>query len=77
LNVTNWQNVNSAGGIVITRLGELIAERKKQLALAEQVAESNRVWALEQAERERLKVSPDGVDKYVNEASEAMRRNRS
>jgi hypothetical protein len=76
LNVTNWQNVNSAGGIVITRLGELIAERKKKLALAEQVAESNRLWALEQAERERLKVSPDGVDKYVSEALEAIRRNK-
>ena len=76
LNVTNWQNVNSAGGIVITRLGELITERKKQLALAEQVAESNRLWALEQAESERLKVSPDGVDKYVSEALEAMRLNK-
>ena len=76
LNVTNWQNVNSAGAIVLIRLGELIAERKKQLALAEQVAESNRVWALEQAERERLKVSPDGVDKYVSEALEAIRRNK-
>jgi len=76
LNVTNWQNVNSAGGIVISRLGELIAERKKKLALAEQVAKSNRVWALEQAERERLKVSPDDVDKYVSEALEAIRRNK-
>lgn len=76
LNVTNWQNVNSAGAIVLIRLGELITERKKQLALAEQVAESNRLWALEQAERERLKVSPDDVDKYVSEALEAIRRNK-
>lgn len=76
LNVTNWQNVNSAGAIVLIRLGELITERKKQLALAEQVAESNRLWALEQSERERLKVSPDGVDKYVSEALEAIRRNK-
>ena len=76
LNVTNWQNVNSAGAIVLIRLQELIAERKKQLAQAEQVAKSNRVWALEQAERERLKVSPDDVDKYVSEALEAIRRNK-
>lgn len=76
LNETNWQNVNSAGAIVLIRLGELITERKKQLALAEQVAESNRLWALEQAESERLKVSGDDVDKYVNEAKEALRRNR-
>lgn len=76
LNVTNWQNVNSAGAIVLIRLGELITDRKKQLALAEQVAEDNRLWALEQAERERLKVSPDEVDKYVNEAKEALRRNK-
>jgi hypothetical protein len=77
LNVTHWQNVNSAGAIVLIRLQELIAERKKQLALAEQVAENRRVWALEQAESERLKVSPERVDKYVNEALEAIRRNRS
>ena len=76
LNVTHWQNVNSAGAIVIKRLQALIDERKKELALADQVAENNRVWALEQAERERLKVSPDEVSKYVDEAKEAMRRNR-
>ena len=76
LNVTHWQNVNSAGAIVLIRLGELITERKKQLALAEHLAENNRLWALEQAESERLKVSPDGVDKYVNEALEAMRLNK-
>jgi len=76
LNITHWQNVNSAGGIVITRLGELITDRRKQLALAEQVAEKNRLWALEQAESERLKVSGEDVDKYVNEAKEALRRNR-
>ena len=68
--------MNSAGAIVLIRLGELITDRKKQLALAEQVAESNRLWALEQAESERLKVSPDGVDKYVSEALEAMRLNK-
>ena len=68
--------MNSAGAIVLIRLQELIAERKKQLALAEQVAENNRLWALEQAESERLKVSGDDVDKYVNEAKEALRRNR-
>jgi hypothetical protein len=76
LNVTHWQNVNSAGAIVLIRLQELIAERKKQLALAEQVAEKNRLWALAEAERERLKVSGEDVDKYVNEAKEALRRNR-
>ena len=76
LNVTHWQNVNSAGAIVLIRLQELIAERKKQLALAEHIAETNRLWALEQAESERLKVSPDGVDKYVSEALEAIRRNK-
>ena len=63
--------------MVLIRLQELITDRKKQLALAEQVTESNRLWALEQAERELLKVSPDGVNKYVNEAKEALRRNRS
>jgi hypothetical protein len=68
--------VNSAGGLVITRLGELITDRKKQLALAEQVAKKNRLWALAEAERERLKVSGEDVDKYVNEAKEALRRNR-
>jgi hypothetical protein len=68
--------VNSAGAIVLKRLQELIAERKKQLALAEQVAEKNRQWALAEAERERLKVSGEDVDKYVNEAKEALRRNR-
>ena len=77
LNVTHWQNVNSAGAIVLIRLQELIVERKKQLALAEQVAENRRQWALEQAESERLKVSPERVGKYVNEALEAIRRNRS
>ena len=77
LNVTHWQNVNSAGAIVLIRLQELIAERKKQLALAEQLAEKRRLWALEQAESERLKVSPERVGKYVNEALEAIRRNRS
>ena len=76
LNGTHWQNVNSAGAIVLIRLGELITDRKKQLALAEQVAESNRLWALEQAKSERLKVSPERVGKYVNEALEAIRRNR-
>jgi hypothetical protein len=76
LNVTHWQNVTSAGAIVLIRLGELITDRKKQLALAERIAESNRLWALEQAESERLKVLPDGVDKYKNEALEAIRRNR-
>ena len=77
LNATHWQTVKSAGAIVIIRLGELIADRKKQLALAEQVAESNRLWALEQAESKRLKVSPDALSKYVNEAKEALRRNSS
>ena len=77
LNVTHWQNVNSAGAIVLIRLQELIAERKKQLAQAEHIAETNRLWALEQAESERLKVSPERVGKYANEALEAIRRNRS
>ena len=77
LNVTHWQNVNSAGAIVLKRLQELITDRKIQLALAEQLAEKRRLWALEQAESERLKVSPERVDKYVNEALEAIRRNRS
>ena len=76
LNATHWQTVKSAGAIVLIRLGELITDRKKQLALAEQVAESNRLWALEQAKSERLKVSPERVGKYVNEALEAIRRNR-
>ena len=77
LNATHWQTVKSAGAIVLIRLGELITERKKQLALAEHLAENNRLWALEQSESERLKVSPERVDKYVNEALEAIRRNRS
>ena len=76
LNVTHWQNVNSAGAIVLIRLRELITDRRKQLALVEKVAENNRLWALELTERERLKVSPDDVDKYVNNAKEALRRNR-
>jgi len=77
LNVTNWQNVKTAGAIVLIRLQGLIAERKKQLELAEKVAETKRVWALEEAERERLKVSPINLDKYVSEAKEALRRNKS
>ena len=77
LNITHWQNVNSAGAIVLIRLQELITDRRKQLALAEQLAEKRRLWALEQAESERLKVSPERVDKYVNEALEAIRRNRT
>lgn len=77
LNDTPWQKVESVGAMVLIRLGELITDRKKQLAQAEQVAERNRLWALEQAESERLKVSPERVDKYVNEALEAIRRNRS
>jgi hypothetical protein len=72
LNVTNWQNVNSAGGIVITRLGKLITDRKKQLALAEQVAENNRLSALEQARRELLKVSPQEAEKRANEIRDSM-----
>jgi hypothetical protein len=40
------------------------------------VAKKNRLWALAEAERERLKVSGEDVDKYVNEAKEALRRNR-
>ena len=76
LNVTHWQNVNSAGAIVLIRLQELIGDRKKQLALAEHLAENNRLWALEQSESERLKVSPERVGNYVNEALEAIRRNR-
>ena len=76
LNVTHWHYVNSAGAIVIKRLQALIEERKKELALADQVAEDNRVWTLELAERERLKLSPDEVSKRVAEAKEAMRRNR-
>lgn len=76
LNVTHWQNVESAGAIVLIRLQELITDRKKAVALAEQVAENNRLWALEEAERERRKVSPNDVDKYVNEAKEALRRSR-
>ena len=76
LNVTNWRDVKSAGAIVLIRLQALIDERKKELVLADQVAENNRVWALEQAERERLKLSPDEVSKYVSEAKEAMRLNK-
>ena len=76
LNVTNWRDVKFAGAIVLIRLQALIEERKKQLALADQVAEDNRVWALEQAERERLKVSSDEAHKYVSEIKEALRRNR-
>lgn len=76
LNVTHWHNVNSAGAIVIIRLQALIDERKKELVRADQVAEDKRVWALELAERERLKLSPDEVSKYVSEAKEAMRLNR-
>jgi hypothetical protein len=77
LNVTPWQKVESVGAMVLIRLQELITDRKKQLADAEQVAENRRLWALEQAESERLKVSPERVGKYVNEALEAIRRNRS
>jgi len=76
LNVTNWRDVKSAGAIVLIRLQALIDERKKELALADQVAEVNRVWALELAERKRLKVSDDKVSKYVSEAKEAMRLNK-
>ena len=79
LNATHWQTVKSAGAIVLIRLGELITDRKKQLATTEQVAENNRLWALERAESESLKVSPERAGKYVNEtkeALEAIRRNR-
>ena len=77
LNVTHWQNVNSAGAIVLIRLEELISERKNQLALAEVKAEDKRQWDREQAERESSKVSREQLDKYLQQANEAIGRNKS
>lgn len=73
LNVTHWRNVESAGAIVLIRLRELIAERTKQLKEAEQLAETNRQWAIEKAEREQLKSLPEVQEKFANTARELMR----
>lgn len=73
LNVSGWQGVKSAGAIVIKHLQALIDEGKKQLALADQVTENNRLWDLEQVERERRKASPDNASRYIAEIKENLR----
>jgi hypothetical protein len=73
LNVTNWVGVTTSGAIVVMRLQELIDDRKHALALAEKVAETNRLMTLQDEERERRKVSPEEAEKRANEIREALR----
>jgi hypothetical protein len=69
-----WHEVNSVGGAVSKLLADLVIEANKLKAERERVANENRLMAEQNAERERLKATPEIVELRAKEAREAIRR---
>jgi hypothetical protein len=73
-NLLPWHEVKSVGGAVSKLLADLVVEARKVISEREQSAEENRLMALQNAERERLKAPPEIVELRAKEAREAIRR---
>lgn len=76
-NLLPWNEVKSVGGAVSKLLADLLVEARKVISEREQSAEENRLMALQNAERERLKAPPEIVELRAKEAREAIRRGTS
>jgi hypothetical protein len=73
-NLLPWHEVKSVGGAVSKLLADLVVEARKVISEREKSAEENRLMALQNAERERLKAPPEIVELRAKEAREAIRR---
>jgi hypothetical protein len=73
-NLLSWHEVKSVGGAVSKLLADLVTEAHKVVSERERVAEENRLMAVQNAERERLKAPPEIVELRAKEAREAIRR---
>jgi len=66
LNATNWQNVNSAGGIVPLRLQELIDGRKRNLLKDQRIKDVDTYERLRIAQENRDMGIPDEENEYLD-----------
>jgi len=73
-NLLPWHEVKSVGGAVSKLLADLVTEVNKVMNERERLAEQNRLMAVQDAERERLKAPLEIVERRANEAREAIRR---
>ena len=66
LNATNWQNVHSAGGIVLLRLQELIDERNRLLVKDQRIKDFDTYERLRIAQENRAMGVPDEQNEYLD-----------
>lgn len=73
-NLLPWHEVKSVGGAVSKSLADLVTEANKANSERERIAEQNRLMAVQDAERERLKAPLEIIERRANEAREGLRR---